>query len=94
MSATPCSCGVEDCRELGWPHEWDPVAAGDECNLVEPFGLTAFVLGDPDPRNVVYDPGDDTGPLLGIRHRVRAPHVRWGSGYACAACYAEHREAA
>ena len=81
-----CSCGTPDCPELGWPHEWDPVAAGDECLLVEPFGLTAFVMGDPDPRNVVLDAPDDDGPLLGIRHRVRAPYVRHGSGYACALC--------
>lgn len=30
-----CSCGksVYECREFGWPHEWDPVATGDDCTL-------------------------------------------------------------
>jgi hypothetical protein len=74
---------------MGWPHEWDPVAAGDECMAVEPFGLTAFVAGTPDPRDIVLDVPDDDGPLLGIRHRVRAPFVRYGSGYVCALCEAK-----
>lgn len=38
MSATltapvDCSCGVKGCPELGWPHEWNPIAAGDTCVL-------------------------------------------------------------
>jgi hypothetical protein len=83
-----CSCGIDGCRELGWPHEWDPVAAGDECALGDPGGgaLRVFALGDPDPVDVVYDAGRVDGPLLEVRHLVRAPYVRWGSGYACAVC--------
>lgn len=26
-----CSCGDPDCRELGWPHTWDP--SMDDCIL-------------------------------------------------------------
>lgn len=36
MSVLPagvCSCGDPECPELGWPHEWDPVACGDDCVL-------------------------------------------------------------
>jgi len=84
-----CSCGVPGCPELGWPHEWDPIAADDECLAVEPFDLRAFLLGDPDPVDVVLTREQAEiigGPLLGIRHRVRAPYVRHGSGYACQTC--------
>lgn len=28
-----CSCGVPDCPELGWPHEWDPTDCNDSCVL-------------------------------------------------------------
>ena len=86
MTVVDCSCGVPGCPELGWPHEWDPIAAGDECVLGSAPGLRAFRLGDPDPVNTVYDASAIEGPLLDMRHLVREPHVRWGSGYACAAC--------
>lgn len=33
LGAPICSCGVPGCRELGWPHEWDPIACGDTCIL-------------------------------------------------------------
>lgn len=89
MVQVECSCGVAGCRELGWPHEWDPVAAGDDCTLGHgpgSGGLRAFAFGDPDPAFVRVDPGDYTGPILDFRHAVREPYQRWGSGYACVAC--------
>lgn len=36
-----CSCGIVDCRELGWPHEWDPAVAGDSCALLCAAGFFA-----------------------------------------------------
>jgi hypothetical protein len=74
-----CSCGVDDCRELGWPHEWDPVAAGDTCTITPPPMVTAQV-GDV----IRYFPPENTP------HRVEAPYERWGSGYACVHCIALH----
>jgi hypothetical protein len=34
-----CSCGDVTCRDLGWPHEWNPIDTGDSCTLLcdEPF---------------------------------------------------------
>jgi hypothetical protein len=71
-----CSCGVPDCREFGWPHEWDPIACGDSCAIVPPPGLTVAVYLD-------------AGTLVSCwhtPHRVTEPYQRWGSGYACVAC--------
>lgn len=31
---TICSCGEPGCKELGWGHDWDPVACGDSCVLL------------------------------------------------------------
>lgn len=72
-----CSCGGAGCRELGWPHEWDPIAAGDDC-VVGGLGESPHVFGTilPGGRVVVERQG----------HKVSAPYVRYGSGYACAAC--------
>lgn len=70
MSAVDCSCGVPDCRELGWPHEWDPIAAGDSCSAQAPPVMIVTYLGEP-----------EQGP-----HPVTEPYVRYGSGYACAEC--------
>lgn len=81
VSAVDCSCGVADCRELGYPHEWDPIAAGDDC-IVGGLGETPHVFA-------VLLPG---GRLAVERtgHKVTAPYVRLGSGYACAGCAPEH----
>jgi hypothetical protein len=72
-----CSCGVDGCPELGWPHEWDPIAAGDDCSIGG-LGGTPIVLG-------TILPG---GRIVNVRtgHKVTAPYVRYGSGYACAGC--------
>ena len=70
-----CSCGVDGCRETGWPHEWDPVAAGDTCALSVGSRPVGMVIRD---GRVVF--------RCVIDHLVTAPHVRWGSGYACAGC--------
>lgn len=80
MTAVACSCGVDDCRELGWPHEWDPIAAGDTCvlsNGTRPVGIEVR--------------GDRVVTLAVVDHRVREPYVRHGSGYACADCVAPPR---
>lgn len=70
-----CSCGVLGCRELGWPHEWDPIIAGDHCVAQAPPVHRISILND-----------DGTETLLNPPHRVSEPFVRWGSGYACAGC--------
>jgi hypothetical protein len=28
-----CTCGIVGCKETGWPHEWNPIATGDDCSL-------------------------------------------------------------
>jgi hypothetical protein len=89
MRLSVCSCGVPDCPELGWPHEFDPIALDDDCTLGHgpgSGGLRAFHFGDPDPAFARHDPGDYAGPMLDVRHAVREPYVRHGSGYACVAC--------
>ncbi|MGH2936924.1 MAG: hypothetical protein ACRDPE_02260 [Solirubrobacterales bacterium] len=75
MAYAPCSCGVVDCPELGWPHEWDPIAAGDNCIIVPP-PVHVIVVGD---EVSVWPP--ESAP-----HKVTEPYVRYGSGYACAGC--------
>jgi hypothetical protein len=77
VSAVACSCGVEGCRELGWPHEWDPIAAGDDCVL---GGLT----GSPHVFGTILPGGRIVVERQG--HNVTEPFVRWGSGYACEDC--------
>lgn len=42
---TACSCGVEGCRELGWPHEWDPLVNGDSCTVTPPPIILTTVDG-------------------------------------------------
>lgn len=87
-----CSCGVPGCPELGWPHEWDPIVADDDCMLGHgpgSGGLRAFEFGTPDPAFMRHDFGGYGGPMLEVRHAVRRPYRRWGSGYACAACVKE-----
>jgi hypothetical protein len=73
-----CSCGVDGCRELGWPHEWDPIAAGDDCSVgglgENPHRFATIIDG-----RIVSEP---------MGHKVAAPYVRWGSGYACEECVA------
>lgn len=69
-----CSCGVVGCPELGWPHEWDPVACGDTCVLSGQGNPHVFTVG---------------GVTLPTSHPVAAPYVRVGSGYACAGCVEE-----
>jgi len=67
---------VAGCAELGWPHEWDPIAAGDSCILC---GQARVVDLRIDPvRGVVYV--YEPAPV------ITAPYVRWGAGYAHAAC--------
>jgi hypothetical protein len=78
--AVACSCGVPDCRELGWPHEWDPIAAGDSCSIIPPPAILTATLGDDGYERVRCWPPDHTP------HRVTAPYERWGSGYACVPC--------
>lgn len=72
-----CSCGVDGCAELGWPHEWDPIAAGDSC-VVGGLGENPHVFGTilPGGRIAVERQG----------HEVAAPYERYGSGYACQSC--------
>ncbi len=74
-STVACSCGVEGCRELGWPHEWDPIAAGDDC-IIPPDSPHVFGTILPGGR-ILSDPRG---------HKVAAPFVRIGSGYACEGC--------
>lgn len=76
MSQIDCSCGVPECRELGWPHEWDPIAAGDNCVLC---GFARLVDIRVDPVRGVIDIYE-RAPV------ITAPYVRLGSGYAHAAC--------
>lgn len=78
-AAVACSCGVEGCRELGWPHEWDPITAGDQCTVTPP-PMTTIQVGDE----------IRCFPLENTPHRVTEPYVRWGSGYACAVCVEIH----
>lgn len=76
VSIAACSCGVVGCAELGWPHEWDPIATGDSCVLASTKWHGIVVR---DGRVIdLYEPP----------HRVREPYVRLGSGYACAECVA------
>lgn len=79
-STVACSCGVEGCRELCWPHEWDPIAAGDDCIVGG--------LGENPHRFATLLPG---GRLAVSRHghEVTAPYVRHGCGYACEECVAD-----
>lgn len=35
-----CSCGVPDCPEFGWPHEWDPTDCNDSCALLCSYPIT------------------------------------------------------
>lgn len=70
----PCSCGITDCPELGWPHEWDPIAAGDSCSAGQPPAIFTCSLQQ---------------LLSGWQppvHKVTEPYVRYGSGYACVEC--------
>ena len=68
-----CSCGVPGCRELGWPHEWNPSLDSCSAGCPEPLDvLTAVRHGSgyahPDcaepPRPEVLEPlrweGDDS----------------------------------
>lgn len=71
-----CSCGVTDCPELSWPHEWDPIAASDTCILCG-YAHTVGLRIDP-VKGVVYL--SERAPV------ITAPYVRWGSGYAHLAC--------
>lgn len=76
---TPCTCGVAGCRELGWPHDWDPLVNGDSCSVAPPpIGFVTV--------------GDTTmcWPLSHTPHPVTAPYERWGSGHACVDCIALH----
>lgn len=70
-----CSCGVPGCPELGWPHEWDPIAAGDSCSLSNGTRPVGIVIRD----------GKVVTQVV-IDHFVTEPYVRWGSGYACVEC--------
>lgn len=76
---TPCSCGVAGCRELGWPHEWDPLIGGDRCTVTPPPIISTVIDGV-----ARYWPPEDAP------HAVTAPYVRWGSGYSCVACVERH----
>lgn len=84
--AVACSCGVPGCRELGWPHEWDPIAAGDRCAITPPPTMFISTLG-PEGETPIY-----AGNMLGenVPHLVREPYERWGSGYACVECVEIH----
>jgi hypothetical protein len=73
MMAAVCSCGAPDCSELGWPHEWDPIAASDTCVLAV-------------DEVVALLPPHYRGTIIERAHVVRAPYVKIGSGYACAEC--------
>jgi hypothetical protein len=77
-----CSCGVPGCRELGWPHEWDPIAAGDSCTVTPPPGLMVAIIEDGGRYALVscWHPP----------HKVREPYVRWGCGYSCVECVEVH----
>lgn len=70
-----CSCGLAGCAELGWPHMWDPIAAGDTCVAQEPPVHHISFL-NPDGGETPVNPP----------HRVTIPYVRYGSGYACVGC--------
>lgn len=80
-----CSCGIPGCTEKGWPHEWDPLAAGDECVLGKACWMSIFVAEEGDPAHRAHVVIGD-GPALEVRHLVREPYVRRGSGYACRSC--------
>lgn len=75
VTYAPCSCGTPNCPELGWPHEWDPIAAGDNCLAVPPLVHVYVIDGE-----VSY------GPAESAPHKVSEPYVRIGSGYACLRC--------
>lgn len=79
-----CSCGVPGCKELGWPHEWDPIAAGDNCLVIPPPVHIVDLIADDGTVQRTYFPSDSTP------HLVREPYERWGSGYACAECVEVH----
>lgn len=81
INAVECSCGVLGCRELGWPHEWDPIAAGDTCTIVPPPVFTLTI-----DNCVHYAPPECTP------HFVTVPFERWGSGYACVGCIDIHSD--
>lgn len=91
MIVVACSCGVPNCPELGWPHEWDPIAAGDACVIVPPPTTYIGTLEENGSIETHF-----IGSMLGIDqpHRVQAPYVRWGSGYACAGCVEHYTLAA
>jgi hypothetical protein len=61
--------------DLGWPHEWDPIASNDHCTAQEPAWHAVSFLDD-----------DGIETLLTAAHRVTEPYVRWGCGYACTGC--------
>lgn len=63
---------------MGFPHEWDPIAAGDTCSITPPPGLMVVVLGDDGEARSVS--------CWHMPHKVRAPYEKWGSGYACVEC--------
>lgn len=74
-SVVACSCGVPGCRELDWPHEWDPIAASDTCVLSPGRRPVGIAVRD-----------GQVVTLVERDHAVTAPYVRLGSGYACASC--------
>ena len=75
MTQVECSCGVPGCPEKGWPHEWDPIAAGDDCTI---GGTT-----DANPHHFARYIGGGRYAEEPAGHKVSAPYVRHGSGYAC-----------
>lgn len=81
MTDVACSCGVPGCPELGWPHEWDPIAAGDVC-MAQPLPPHQIItLHEVDGHYVVTDHT--------ALHKVSAPYARWGCGYGCLSCIEE-----
>ena len=82
MTASDCHVGgvacPPGCPELGWPHEWDPIAAGDDC-AVGGLGENPHRFGRWIGGQLVTEP---------MGHKVTAPYVKVGSGYACVECAA------
>lgn len=85
MGDVVCSCGIDGCKETGWPHEWNPVEAGDECGLGVHMYFRVFTIDQKDPFLSAAELDHDE-PSLEQRHRVRTPYVKWGSGYVCKVC--------
>jgi hypothetical protein len=74
---TPCSCGVEGCRELGWPHDWDPLAGGD----TEPYEPGDIIVrrdaaGKISARFVVMDPPHSTHGKLRLLREQQGTEMR------------------